>query len=269
MPSAGWIHHLEMNVVHTLNMVHLRVVPDDRRERTRQAKRARILLAAGDVIDRTGLAGMTMHAVATELDCAVGTLYTAFASKGELVAALQAEAVGTLEASLHIAQAGWETELASLDPDLAALVQLIAYAGFVGAAAVVYPDETNLVRSLLGDDAPPRGSDQARELLPVVMRLLDPPVGLLADAAGHAAITPSDPVVRALAWLAAMHGVLRIDALGTLDRHLFRAAPLARALTEDLLCGWGAARDDVEVAGSHLDRLGALGPLAPPPQDPL
>ena len=32
-----------------------------------------------------------MQGVATELDCAVGTLYTAFGSKAELLAALQAE----------------------------------------------------------------------------------------------------------------------------------------------------------------------------------
>ena len=249
-------------------MVHLRVVPNDRRERTRQAKRARILLAAGGVIDRAGLDGLTMQAVATELDCAVGTLYTAFASKSELVAALQAEAVGTLEASLHTAQATWDAELDALDDELAALVHLLAYAGFVGAAAVVYPDETDLVRALLGDVAPPRGTDQARELLPVVMRLLDPPVGLLAEAVGHAALGPADPVVRALGWLSALHGVLRVDALAPLDRHLFRSAPLARSLTADLLCGWGAARDDVEVASSHVDRLAALGPLAPPPEIP-
>jgi AcrR family transcriptional regulator len=45
-------------------MVHLKVVPDDRRERTREAKRQRILAATGAVIDRDGLAGVTMQAVA-------------------------------------------------------------------------------------------------------------------------------------------------------------------------------------------------------------
>jgi AcrR family transcriptional regulator len=258
-----------MNVVHTLNVVHLRVVPDDRRERTRQAKRARILAAAGQVIDRDGLDGLTMQAVATELDCAVGTLYTAFASKAEMIAALQAEAVGVLDSSLRTARSQWESELGALDDDLAGLVELVAYGAFVAAAAVVYPDETRLVRALLGEVAPPKGSEEARTLLPVVLRLLDPPTSRLADAAGLGIVHPGDPVVRSLTWLAALHGVLRLDGLGPLDRHLFRAGPLARGLTEDLLCGWGADRDDVEVAASHLDRLAALGPLAPPPEPPL
>ena len=215
-----------------------------------------------------GLDGLTMQAVATELDCAVGTLYTAFASKSELVAALQSEAVATLAASLGVLHATWEPELDALEPELALLVRLVGYAGFVGAAAIVYPDETHLVRALLGDTTPPRGSDQARALLPVVMRLLDPPVRLLADGVGHAVLAPADPVTRALGWLTALHGVLRVDALASLDRHLFRSSPLTRALTTDLLCGWGAAREDVEVATSQVDRLAALGPLAPPSDDP-
>jgi AcrR family transcriptional regulator len=244
------------------------VVPDDRRERTRQAKRARILTAAGGVIDQYGLDGLTMAAVAAELDCAVGTLYTAFASKAELLAALQAEAVGTLDASLRVAHGVWDDELAELEPELASLVELVAYGGFVAAASIVFPDETRLVRALLGDAAPPKGSDEARALLPVVLRLLDPPVGRLADAVGLGVLRPGDPVSRALGWLASLHGVLRLDALGPLDRHLFRSGPLTRSLTADLLCGWGAERDDVDVAASHLDRLAALGPLAPPPGPP-
>src|SRR6478735_6601419 len=172
-----------MNVVHTLNVVHLRVVPDDRRERTRQAKRARILAAASEVIDQAGLDGLTMQAVATELDCAVGTLYTAFGSKAELVASLQGEAVGVLDASLRTARAAWDDELGELEPELAALVDLVGYGAFVAAASVVYPDETRLVRAMLGDVAPPKGSDEATALSAVVLRLLDPPVGRLADAA--------------------------------------------------------------------------------------
>jgi len=257
-----------MNVVHTVNVVHLRVVPNDRRERTRQAKRARILAAAGGVIDRDGLDGLTMQAVATELDCAVGTLYTAFASKSDLVGALQAEAVGVLDASLRTARDSWDPELAELEPELVALVELVAYGAFVAAATVVYPDETRLVRALLGDAAPPRGTEEAAALPPLVLRLLDPPVGRLADGVGLGVVHPGDPVARALTWVSALHGVLRLDALGPLDRHLFRAAPLARALTADLLCGWGAAREELEVAASHLDRLAAVGPLAPPPEDP-
>ena len=78
-------------------------------------------------------------------------------------------------------------------------------------------------------------------------------------------LDPGDPLERALRWLAALNGVLLLDNLAPLDRHLFRAPHLARALTADLLVGWGASRADVEVAASHVERLAALGPMAPPP----
>ena len=64
--------------------------------------------------------------------------------------------------------------------------------------------------------------------------------------------------------------MLLVDNLAALDRHLFRAQHLGRALTADLLVGWGADRADVEVAASHVERLTALGPMAPPPEpEPL
>jgi len=79
-------------------------------------------------------------------------------------------------------------------------------------------------------------------------------------------LRPGNDAERVVRWLAALNGVLLIDNLGPLDRHLFRAQHLARALTADLLVGWGAARPDVEVAASQVERLTALGPMAPPPE---
>jgi AcrR family transcriptional regulator len=259
-----------MNVVHTLNVVHLKVVPDDRRERAREAKRRRILGAAGAVIDRQGLSGVTMQAVADELDCAVGTLYTAFASKAALLVALQAEAVELLEGSYRTARQGWEQVLdeEDLDDDLIALVELLAYGAFVAAAAVVYRDEVTLVRHLLGEAAPSAAAldrESAREVLPVVHRLLDPPVARLRSAVAAGVVSPADAEPRALGWVAGLLGVLRLERLAPLERHLFRAGLLARRLTEDLVVGWGAERDAVEVAAGVVERLAAHGPMAPPP----
>ena len=258
-------------MVHTLNMVHLKVVPDDRRERTRELKRQRILDAAGAVIDREGLAGLTMQAVADQLDCAVGTLYTAFRSKAELVAALQSDAVATLERSYRTGRAHWDEDLAGEDvgDSTRPLVELLAHAGFLVAAAVVYPDEIALVRELLGEappTAPPLERSLAGELLPVLHRTLDPVVGRLGDAVDAQSLQPGDPVSRALVWHAALLGVLRLERLAPVDRHLFRAAPLARSLAEALLVGWGADADEVEVASTWVERLTARGPLAPPPE---
>ncbi len=211
-----------------------------------------------------------MQAVADELDCAVGTLYTAFESKAALLSALQAEAVATLEASYRSARIGWEEHLdaGDLEEDLIVLVELLAYGGFLAAAGVVFPDEIALVRALLGEAAPtasPIDRSSGRELLPVVHRLLDPPASRIDEAVAYGVLTADETEVRALRWVTGSLGVLRLERLAPIDRHLFRAPALARSLTEDILVGWGAVRENVEVASTWVERLGARGPLAPPP----
>jgi TetR/AcrR family tetracycline transcriptional repressor len=249
-----------------LNVVRLSVVPDDRRQRARDARRQRYLDAASRITDRDGLSGVTMQALADELDCAIGTVYTYFPSKSALLTALAQQAVETLQASHRTARHGWDAALdeAKLEPALVGLVQLEAWAAFLAAAAVVYADELALARAVLGDDAG-GAVDAERPALSVVRVLLEVPAGLLDEAVAAGSLSAGDTLERALRWTAALNGVLRLDALAPLDRHLFRAGHLARALTQDLLVGWGAARPDVEVASAQVERLTALGPMAPPP----
>jgi AcrR family transcriptional regulator len=251
-------------------MVQLRVVPDDRRQRSRDKKRRRFIDAAGRIIDRDGLRGVTMAAVADELDCAVGTIYTYFPSKAALLAALQQQAVDTLRASYLTARHGWDAflETESIDDDLVHLVQLQAFGGFFIAASVVLADEFHLQRLLLSEPVAADEVDETKRALPVLHRLFAEPVALLEAATEAGALTASDQRERVVRWLAALNGVLLVDNLGPLDRHLFRAQHLARALTADLLVGWGASRADVEVAASHVERLSALGPMAPWPDSP-
>jgi hypothetical protein len=95
-----------------------------------------------------------------------------------------------------------------------------------------------------------------------------PAVEMLDAAVEIQALEPADNLERVVLWLTALNGVLLVDNLAGLDRHLFRAPHLARMLTWDLLTGWGADRADVEIAASHVEKLAARGPLAPPPDGP-
>jgi AcrR family transcriptional regulator len=252
-----------------LNVVQLSVVSDDRRERARRKKRQRFLDAAGRVIDREGLAGLTMQGVADDLDCAVGTIYTYFASKADLLAALQEQAVDTLLASYRTARVEWDEALAAdeLPSDLHSLVQLLAFGGFVAAAAVVFADEFALQRALV-TERPSGLGDEARRPLPVLLRWFEAPRTLVDEAMARGALASGDALDRVVRWLAALNGVLLLERLASVDRHLFRPAHHGRELTVDLLVGWGAGRATVEVAAAHVDRLAALGPLAPPPSGP-
>ncbi len=212
-----------------------------------------------------------MQAIADELDCAIGTIYTYFPSKAELLAALTRQGIETLAASYTAAHHLWDVELGAqeLEPGLAALVELVAYAAFIGSASVVFADEIALQRGLLSggalEDGANRGTERPQASIEVVLALLDTPRSLIEGAVEAGALTPGDALERALRWLASLHAVLLVEHLAPLDRHLFRATHHARALTADLLVGWGAAREDVEVASAQVERLAALGPMAPPP----
>jgi AcrR family transcriptional regulator len=277
MRSAGeaTIRARGLNVVHDLNVVqnlsraHLKVVPDDRRERSRDKKRRAILAAADELIAEAGLAGVTMQGVADRLDCAVGTIYLYFESKAVLIGALQGEAVATLRASSETARPRWDDDLAGedLDQDLAALVRLCAFGGFWVSASVVFADEFHLQRTLLAEPVAPDPTDHDAALA-TIRQLLEHPAALLRSGADLGAIEPGDAAERAVLWLAALDGVLQLEHVAPVDRHLFRSHHLGRRLTHDLLCGWGAERGDVEVAAAHVDRLAAAGPLAPPPDLP-
>jgi AcrR family transcriptional regulator len=246
------------------------VVADDRRERSRDKRRAMFLAAAGSVIDREGLRGITIKAVAEHADCAVGTIYTYFPSKAALIAALQAQAVDTLRASLANAEPGWTAfvDEADLDDVTGVLVRLLCFSGFLTAASVVFADEFSLQRALLSDRVELLSRDETKDALAVVHRLATPAVEMLDAAVEIQAIEPADNLERVVLWLTAANGVLLVDNLAGLDRHLFRAPHLARMLTWDLLTGWGADRADVEIAASHVEKIAAMGPMAPPPDGP-
>jgi AcrR family transcriptional regulator len=260
-------------VVHTLNVVqssaprHLSLVPSDRRARRRDQRRRQILDAADALIAEHGVDGITMQRVADHLDCAVGTLYLYVGSKAELVAQLQAQAVGTLNGSYAAARVGWDAYLdeAGLNPVSRSLVGLATFAAHWVSAAVVFADEFRLQRSLLSERVGAEGPDDDGETLAVLDGLLATPTRLVSTAADLGALTPGVPGDRALVWLAALNGVLLLENLAPVDAHRFRAAHLARVLSDDLLCGWGATRAEVEVADVHVQRLAALAPLAPPP----
>lgn len=259
-----------LNVVQNLSRAHLKVVPDDRRERSRDKKRRAILAAADELIAESGLAGVTMQGVADRLDCAVGTIYLYFDSKAALIAAMQGEAVATLRASYETARPRWDDELVAdgLDAALAALVRLCAYGGFWVSASVVFADEFHLQRSLLSEPVVLDHEGHGRESMATINRLLEHPAALLRDAAGLGVLDAGDATERAVLWLAALDGVLLLEHVAPVDRHLFRSHHLGRRLTHDLICGWGADRGEVDVAAAHVERLAAAGPLAPPPDVP-
>ena len=129
------------------------------------------------------------------------------------------------------------------------------------AASVVLADEFRLQRTLLGEVPVDAGADETRAALDAVLAV---PTHLLTVGEDVGALVAGVPRDRAAVWVAGLNGVLLLDRLSVADPHRFRGAHLARMLSDDLLCGWGATRAEVEVADVHVQRLAALAPLAPP-----
>lgn len=209
-----------------------------------------------------------MHAVADQLDCAVGTLYSYFRSKQDLVAGLQGQAVDTLGRSFGAASQRWEADLAGADlpAGLVPVVRLSAFGAFWTAAAVVYADEFALQRQFLATRLPlaqPPGGEQGDPVRRILDDLLAPPVSLCEQAHAAGVLHAGDHRSRALIWLVTLNAVLELDGLAPADRHLVRVGHLARLATRSLLAGWGVPTDDLEVAEAAVERLGAGGPMAP------
>lgn len=242
-----------MNLVHDLN-----VVQDTRRERRRDARRAEFLAAARAVAETDGLDSLTVKGLAHRLDCAVGTMYTYFPSKGALLAALQADAIEALGTAYAAAAERLEPLLAPLDPAERALARLVAFGRFVLVAEGRMPEEFHLQQQLLV--ATGMEAEHVAEVVPVAFGLLARPQGLLADAVAHEALAPGDAFDRTVTWVAAVNGVLLLDGVQGADAGLFDTRLLADRLTLDLLAGWGADRAVLDRAAAHvpLDRLQEL-----------
>lgn len=233
----------------------------DRRTRKRDARRDHLLDLALELSERAGVTGVTMAALAEVADYAPASLYTYFASRSALLAALQQRALTTLGVVTDDALGAWDATLeartGSDAPPVAALARLWVFSDLFLAAPHHHPREFRLQQQLLVTANTQEAADAAT-VVPAAMGVLDLPRRLLADATAQGALEPhrptADPIdqpldgdlLRTLAWVSALNGGLLLDALGT--GVPTTGADLGAELTESLLLGWGAAPDHLTMA---------------------
>jgi AcrR family transcriptional regulator len=232
----------------------------DRRTRKHAARRDHLLDLAADLVERTGVDGLTMAALADAADYAQASLYTYFPSRSALLAALQQRALRTLAEVARDAVASWSGD----EPDhLVALARLWAFSDLFLAAPEAHPREFRLQQELLVAGNAEETADAAR-VVPDAMAVLAVPCDLLAAAARAGALeapdAATDPVglpvdghlLRTLAWVVALNGALLTDRLVT--GLPTTGVTLGGLLTGDLLAGWGAAADQLAAARTLADR---------------
>lgn len=249
----------------------------DRRTRKRAARRDHLLDLAADLVERDGVDGLTMAALADAADYATASLYTYFPSRSALLAALQRRALATLGQVARSALAAWDTTLDAegVTGPLADLARLWAFSDLFLAAPERRPREFRLQQQLLVSSGA-EDTEDAAEVVPVAMEVLGVPRSLLARAEASGALSADgdvlDPVgepldralARTLSWIVSLNGALMVDRLTTglpsTARHL------GDGITRTLLAGWGApsellaparelgARLDLQARGAaHLD----------------
>ncbi|MBX3313012.1 MAG: TetR family transcriptional regulator [Actinobacteria bacterium] len=235
----------------------------DRRARKREARRLRLLDLAADLVDRDGVEGVTMAALAEAADYAPASLYTYFPSRSALLADLQHRALEVLGTFATEQRARWDAALADAstppDGDVAALARLCAFSALFLTAPDHHPREFRLQQQLLVTPDVEDVADAGR-VVPAAFAVLAVPRDLLADAAEVGALsagpTVTDPLgeavdaplVRTLSWVVALNGALLTDALVTGLPTTGRA--LGEHLTDTLLLGWGASPDALAGARS-------------------
>lgn len=231
----------------------------DRRARRRDLRRSEFLAAARALVEAEGLDALTIKGLADRLDCAVGTMYTYFASKEALIAAVQADAIARLAEVYDGAAEALDRLLDDLDDTTRALARLVAFGRFVIVAERRMPEEFHLQQRLLAAGGA-LGPSDVDQVVPVAFALLARPQGLLEDAVARGALAPGEPFDRTVSWVASVNGVLVLDAIAHPVTGLFDTGLLADRLTLDLLAGWGADRTALAAAAEHvpLDRLEEL-----------
>ena len=144
---------------------------------------------AAELVERDGVDGLTMAALAEAADYAPASLYTYFGSRSALLAALQRQALATLGDVAEQHARRWDDHLArtslsgatATPDDVAALARLWAFSDRFLAAPGEHPREFRLQQQLLVTPGAEETVDAA-SVVPAAMGVLDLPRRLLEGA---------------------------------------------------------------------------------------
>lgn len=246
--------------------------PTGRRALNRIARHDQLLTAATEIISESGLGGLTMQSVAERVDCAVGTIYTYFASKSALLAELQVEAIKTLSSSVDRSREMWDEEIeaAGLDPASAALVRLVAFGHLFVAGPELHPREFELLqvhissrkRELTDEDTPvvvPHALSLLAQLHTLIEDALE--AGALSTRAELGPVDAQQTLRRTLRWVGGLNGALLVSNATSdpawLTEEELDGRRLATALAQDMLLGWGAPPLTLASANEFVRNLAA------------
>ena len=236
-------------------------VPAEGRVARNRRRRSDAFLAAGlHIVTEEGIEALTMARLAAELDTAPGAVYRYFASKQDLMAAIEATAIGSLQRS-HDASVGVVTDAVAAQLDEPeALIRLVVLGRWLCSGAQRYPQEVRLLQLVSARRTSTLTPDAAQNIAPSIMNLVLAVAGTIEGATDAGIVGPGDALARAIMWLTAFGGVSVADDLEQYVPSILGGGRLARQLNADLLVGWGAdpaamARVDAVVDAVSADEV--------------
>jgi AcrR family transcriptional regulator len=231
--------------------------------RNRQRRSEEFLSAGLRIVIERGIEALTMARLAKELDTAVGAVYRYYASKDELMTAIQADAIGQLHRSLDRSVAPVAAAVAAQVEESDELVRLVVLGRWFCAAAERFPAEVRLLQMVSSRQESTHTSTAAAGLAPATMALVAAVSGTIDAATGSGDLRRGDALARAIMWLTAFGGVFVADDLEQYVPGILGGGRLVRQLNTDLLIGWGAPLDAVQRIDRAVDSLsGAPSALA-------
>jgi len=239
-----------------------RDAPQGRVARNRRRRAAQFLDAAQRIVTEEGFDALTLGRLSTEVDAAISSVYHYYPSKGHLVRALQADAIGRLTESHDLSVDPVVVEVGRRLRADDHLIRLVVLGRWFVAAADALPQDIRLLQMIMAQRNSNLDPEGGAVVLPPIMALLERVVAALDAAASAGVVQPVDPLARAIMWAAALGGVLEADDLERYVPGVLGGGRLARQVSLDLLVGWGADATEVARIDRAIDRVAEKLPLA-------
>lgn len=203
---------------------------------------ARALIAEGGVDE------VTIKALAGRMGASVGGLYRYYPSKGDILVALQRDAIagyeGWLDEHLSLARR-WLAD--ALEPRTLFAVVLIGFSSYLEHARRD-PDRHRLIEVFLSSPRAVLSDEHAREVEQQIHPLLGKLARLLDACVDREVLRPGDGLQRTHVIWACLHGLDQFRKRDRIQPPSLQVDVLAGESLATLLMGWGAVRPDVDAA---------------------
>jgi AcrR family transcriptional regulator len=217
----------------------------------RQLSDDAICAAALELISVDGLAALSMGSLARQLGASASGLYRYFASKEDILVALQERAIRHYATHLNAAIEAASIRSATLPPDAAALANVIVAFGQYLRHAHESPAEHRMIDAFLSAPQPILSDTGARAVAEVLSSVEAMCARTLDAAVAAGALSAADSRRRTHLLWAALHGLDHFRKRDRIQPETLRVGQLQRDLFSAMLAGFGAPDIALDLALRH------------------